>query len=139
MTCIFFGHKDTPYEIREDLKETLIGLIEKEGIDKFYVGNNGNFDKMVLAVLKELNEIYPQISYNVVYAYIPNNGNEDHLHTLYPEGIEAAPKKFAIDYRNKWMVKQADIVVAYINRSFGGAVKYVKQAERKGATIINLA
>ena len=74
----------------------------------------------------------------MVYAYLPKKGENDFKHTIYPEGIETAPKRFAIDYRNRWIVGQADIVVAYVRRSFGGAAKFVDMAERQGRTIINL-
>jgi len=61
--------------------------------------------------LKELSGVYPQINYYVVHAYLPEKGGEDFEHTVYPEGIETIPKRFAIDYRNRWMVGQADVVV----------------------------
>lgn len=138
MVCAFFGHRDAPSEIRDGIKETVIDLIEERGVTKFYVGNNGDFDRMALSVLKELSEVYPQIDYYVVYAYLPEKDGEVFEHTIYPEGIEAVPKRFAIDYRNKWIVGQADIVVAYVRRSFGGAVKFVDMAERRGKDIIDL-
>lgn len=138
MKCAFFGHRDTPLEIRGKLKETVINLIEERDVTEFYIGNNGNFDRMALSVLKELSERYPQIGYYVVYAYLPEKGGEDFEHTIYPEGIETVPKRFAIDYRNRWIVGRADIVVAYIQHSFGGAAKFVDMAERNGAEIINL-
>ena len=138
MACAFFGHRDAPIEIRDKIKETVISLIEERDVTEFYVGNNGNFDRMALSVLKELSEMYPQIDYYVVYAYLPEKGVEDFEHTTYPEGIETVPKRFAIDYRNRWIVGQADIVVAYVRRSFGGAAKFVDMAERQGRTIINL-
>ena len=30
----------------------------------------------------------------------------DYAHTLLPEGIERIPKRFAIVFRNKWMIKK---------------------------------
>lgn len=138
MVCAFFGHRDAPTEIRDKIKEAVINLIEEKDVTEFYVGNNGNFDRMALSVLKELSEMYPQIGYYVVYAYLPEKGGDGFEHTIYPEGIETVPKRFAIDYRNRWIVGQADIVVAYVSRSFGGAAKFVNMAERQGRTIINL-
>jgi len=138
MVCAFFGHRDAPDEIRDRIKETVIDLIEERDVTKFYVGNNGDFDRMALSVLKELSGMYPQISYYVVYAYLPEKGGEGFEHTIYPEGIETVPKRFAIDYRNRWMVGQTNVVVAYVRWSFGGAAKFVDMAERQGRTIINL-
>lgn len=138
MKCAFFGHRDAPLEIREKLKKTIISLIEERDVTEFYVGNNGNFDRMALSVLKELSGMYPQINYYVVYAYLTEKGREDFEHTTYPEGIETVPKRFAIDYRNRWVVGRADIVVAYVGRSFGGAAKFVDMAERQRKDVINL-
>lgn len=138
MICAFFGHRDAPLEIRDKLKKTIISLIEERDVTEFYVGNNGNFDRMALSVLKELSEMYQQIDYYVVYAYLPEKGGEGFEHTIYPEGIETVPKRFAIDYRNRWMVGQANVVVAYVRRSFGGAAKFVDMAERQGKDVINL-
>lgn len=138
MKCAFFGHRDAPSELRGTLRETVVKLIEEREVTEFYMGNNGSFDRMALSVLKELSEMYPQVNYYVVYAYLPQKDGEDFTHTLYPEGIEAVPKRFAIDHRNRWMVRQADIVVAYVGRSFGGAAKFVDMAKRRGKDIIDL-
>ena len=105
MICTFFGHKDTPYEVKDKIRETIIRLIEEKNVTDFYVGNHGNFDKMVLSVLKELHNLYPKIRYTVVLAYLTQNTDEDYSNTVYPEGIESVPKRFAIDFRNKWMLQ----------------------------------
>lgn len=136
MTCTFFGHSDTPLDIRDKLKATLIDLIENCSVDLFYVGDKGNFDRLVLSVLRELSAVYP-IRYYVVLAYLPKEKSD--YPTLFPEGIETAPKRFAIDFRNRFMVRQSDIVVAYVNRDFGGAAKFVDIARKMGKSIINLS
>lgn len=138
MKCTFFGHRDAPGEIRDKIKEAMINLIEQENVTEFYVGDKGSFDRMSLSVLKELAAAYPQIKYCVVYAYIPNEGREDFEHTVFPEGIESAPKRFAIDYRNRWMEKHSDFVIAYVGHSLGGAAKYVETARKHGKKVIDL-
>ena len=106
----------------------------------FYVGNNGNFDAMVHRQLEALSQAYP-ITYSVVLAYLPTKKSEydDYANTILPEGIETTPKRFAISYRNKWMIEQADIVVTYVNRSIGGASKFKSLAEKKKKKVINIA
>ena len=140
MICTFFGHKDTPKEIEPTLKSTLIDLIENKNVTVFYVGNNGNFDTMVRRQLEGLSHTYP-ITYSVVLAYLPTKKSEydDHTNSILPEGIETAPKRFAISYRNKWMVGQADIVVTYVTHSFGGAAQFKEMAEKQGKTVIELS
>lgn len=104
MTCTFFGHRDAPQKIEPILKSTIIDLIEKNNVDLFYVGNQGQFDSMVFRILKELSRQY-KIDYYVSLAYIPctkdSFSNADFEHTVIPNGIETVPKRFAINYRNK--------------------------------------
>ena len=139
MTVTFFGHKDTPKEIEPTLRTTLVDLIENHGATEFYVGNNGNFDTMVRRQLEELSQVYP-ITYSVVLAYLPTKTSEydDFTTTLLPEGIETTPKRFAISYRNKWMIEQADIVVTYVTHTYGGAWQFKAMAERQGKTVIEI-
>ena len=47
--------------------------------------------------------------------------------------------RFAISYRNKWMIKRADIVVTYVTHGFGGAVKFKEIAEKQGKMVIELS
>ncbi|MDE6763885.1 MAG: DUF1273 domain-containing protein [Oscillospiraceae bacterium] len=137
MNCTFFGHADAPSEVKSKLREEVIKLIENRGADRFYVGNHGSFDRMALAVLKELSEVYPQIDYCVVYAYLPQDC-EDFLHTVYPEGIENVPKRFAINFRNNWMIRHADIVITFVRNSFGNAAKFKNAAEKHGREIVEI-
>lgn len=139
-TVTFFGHKDTPKETEPTLRSTLIDLIENHNAVNFYVGNNGNFDIMVRRVLKELSAIYP-VDYSVVLAYLPvqKDENENLKNTILPEGIETVPKRFAISYRNKWMIDHSDIVVTYVTHNFGGASQFKALAERKGKRVIELS
>ena len=138
-TVTFFGHKDTPKEIEPTLRSTLIDLIENKNVNVFYVGNNGNFDTMVRRQLEDLSQTYP-ITYSVVLAYLPTEKNKyDNLtNTIYPEGLETVPKRFAISWRNKWMIQQSDVVVTYVTRTYGGAWQFKVAAERQNKTVIKL-
>ena len=140
MTVAFFGHKDTPKEIEPILRTTLVDLIENHGATEFYVGNNGNFDTMVRRQLEKLSQTYP-ITYNVVLAYLPTKKSEydDFTNTLLPEGIESVPKRFAISYRNKWMIEQSDVVVTYVTHTYGGAWQFKVIAQRQGKMVIELS
>ena len=140
MTVTFFGHKDTPKEIEPTLRTTLVDLIENKNVTVFYVGNNGNFDTMVRRQLEDLSQTYP-ITYNVVLAYLPTKKSEydDYTNTILPEGIETVPKRFAISYRNKWMIQQSDMVVTYVTHGFGGAAKFKAMAERQRKMVIELS
>ena len=140
MTVTFFGHKDTPKNIEPTLRTTLVDLIENHGATEFYVGNNGNFDTMVRCQLENLSQTYP-ITYSVVLAYLPTKKSEydDYTNTILPEGIETVPKRFAISWRNKWMIQQSDVIVTYVTHSFGGAAQFKEMAEKQGKTVIELS
>lgn len=141
-SCTFFGHKDAPKEIEPALRSALIDLIENKNVLKFYVSNHGNFDFMARRCLIELKGKYP-IDYAVALAYLPckkgdfeEDGADD---TILPDGIEEVPRKFAILYRNNWMLERADYVIAYVKCTVGGAAQFKAAAERKKKTVINLA
>ena len=138
MVCTFFGHKDTPKE--PTLRSTLIDLIENKNVTVFYVGENGNFDTMVRHQLEDLSQIYP-ITYCVVLAYLPTEKNkyENLTNTIYPEGLETIPKRFAISRRNKWMIQQSDIVVTYVTHNFGGVAQFKEMAIKHGKKVFELA
>ena len=145
MTCCFFGHNDAPSTIMSKLEETIEKLISEQGANNFLVGNQGQFDSMVLAALRRLKNKYPEISYNVVLAYMPTEKGEwnpyEYWETMLPEGLEAVHPRYAISKRNEWMVNESDVVICYVTHSWGGAARYVEMAERKGLQIkrINIA
>ena len=141
--CTFFGHRDCPAAVKPKLRAVLVELIEEHGVDRFYVGRQGAFDGMARSVLRELAEVYPHISYAVVLERLPERRDEsdtqDFSDTIFPEGLEFAPPRFAISRRNEWMLKQADFVVTYITHSWGGAAQFAEKACRQGKTVRNLA
>ena len=138
--CTFFGHQDCPNTIKLKLQETLVDLIENHGVDMFYVGNQGRFDAIVRDVLQDLQREYPDIRYAVVLAYMPGKQSEydDYSDTMLPEGIESVHPRYAISWRNNWMLKQSDYVVTYITHSWGGAYQSVQEANTHGKIIIRL-
>ncbi len=142
MVCTFFGHRNTPESVRPFLVNTLTELIEKERVNVFYVGNQGGFDYMVREELKKLKTFYPHIKYSVVLAYMPMKQEKfsisDYSDTMYPDGLESIPQRFAIDARNRMMIEWSHIVVTYVCCSVGGAAKFKEIAEKKGKRIINL-
>ena len=138
MVCTFFGHRSVPKEIEPTLRAALVDLIENCGINRFYVGNHGGFDAMVQRVLKELSLTYA-IHFYVVLAYLPEKGSGIDMPTLLPDGIETIPKRFAISYRNKWMIERADYVVTYVNHKIGsGAAQFKALAEKRGKIVIEI-
>ncbi len=135
--CTFFGHREC-YGL--DIGVLIEAILEavRDGVDTFYVGNQGGFDSMVYGCLKQLRKEDPGIRVSVVLAYLPvqKREGEDMTDTVYPE-IEGHPR-FAIERRNRWMIAQSDHCICYINHSWGGAYKFYKLAKGHGLAVKNL-
>ena len=140
MICTFFGHSDTGVLEIARLQEAIEELILK-GVDTFYVGNQGRFDRNVFECLLKLKERYPCLAVSVVLAYLPAKNLEGDIYcgcSIYPEGLESGPPRFAIERRNKWMIDRSNYCLCYIDHTWGGAYKFVKRAKRLGLTVMNL-
>ena len=94
------------------------------------------------SVLKELVSLYPHIRYAVVLERLLPKRDEfdtrDYSDTMLPEGIETVHPRFAISWRNNWMLKQSDYVVTYITHSWGGAAQFAEKGERQNKKVINI-
>ena len=141
-SCTFFGHRNVSVKIEEILTSILIKLIENN-VDRFYVGSQGNFDHIVIKILKSLKIKYPHIDYYIVLAYLPVKKDNYHIdyykNTLYPEGLEAVPPRYAIVKRNQWMIEKSDYVIVYVTQPFGNSGKFKTISEKKGKIVINIA
>ena len=140
-SCTFFGHRECPDSVNTKLREVLIDLISNHDVDMFYVGSQGRFDVIVRSVLRGVKKEYPQINYAVVLAYMPKKHTvyDDYLDTMLPEGIESVHPRFAISWRNNWMLKQSEYVVTYITHSWGGAAQFAKKSAKQGKVVINMS
>ena len=139
MVVCFFGHRDAPESVKPMLEREIDDMIACGG-DCFLVGNQGRFDAMVLGCLRKFAKKYPQISYRVVLAYMPESGDSEFRYgeTMLPEGMEFVHPKYAITHRNRWMVEESDAAVVYVRRGWGGAAKYARMMEKKGKMVRNL-
>ena len=138
--CTFIGHSDT--NISNDLlssaKTTIVNIIENEGIQEFYCGGYGNFDKCMSLILRELKNIYNLKMYYITpYNNAMCENKLTHIKSLelyddiiYPE-LENIPYKYCILKRNEWMIDQSDIIIAYVKYSYGGASKSLHYAMKK--------
>lgn len=133
--CAFFGHKVCEKDLLPELESVIEGLICKDGVLNFYVGNVGQFDHLAATALKRMKRSYP-INIYVVLSYLPNDSVE---YGVLPEGIEMVPPRFAIEYCNNYMMKRCDVVVSYVASTVGGAAKFVRKAGKQSKRVINLA
>ena len=146
MIITFFGHaqfhKTSEYE-----QKILSFLEEKVGNNPadFYLGGYGDFDSLAYECCRIYKITHSNISLIFITPYMTIEYQKNHLEyqkkrydkIMYPE-IENKPLKFAISYRNKWMVDRADYVIFGISHSWGGAYKAYQYAKRKNKPTFNV-
>ena len=141
MVVTFCGHSSLATGAYCDIKKRVISELEaliSEGADTFLLGGYGDFDTLCAVAVRELKEKYPHIRSVLVIPYIDRTFDKAlYDESMYPD-IENVPKRFAISYRNKEMVKRADALVAYITHEFGGAYTTYKFAKSKKKRIIEI-
>ena len=146
MTITFCGHSNCLFSDEEKgkLKQLLIREIRKNPTCKFYLGGYGDFDSLCLRTLRKLKTDFPDIELLFITPYLDNNYSKLQLAKYYYDDIifppiENVPRKFAILKRNEWMIDSADLVIAYVKYSWGGATKTLEYAKRKKVPIINIS
>lgn len=140
MICSFFGHRKVPDGLGVVLETQITAIIEGCKNDVvFYVGDKGQFDRLVQLTLRRLTVRYPEIKAYVVLDTIPEKENCFGLPTLLPEEIEKAPRRFAMAHRNKWMAEICDLAIVYMTDITTNTRKYTDMLKTKNKTIINIA
>ena len=119
-------------------------MLAENGKVKFLVGNQGKFDLAVQRCLRKMKEKDASIDCETVLAYLPREGDTEGtscnlLPTVYPQGLENVPQRYAICRRNDWMLNCADAVIIYMNRNYGETARIYRKAKYKNLRIINLA
>ena len=146
MIISFFGHSDfVPSEACEDFMWDLLNNIVGDNPAEFYLGGYGRFDDFALTCCKRYKSEHKDVKLIFVTPYITLEYQKNRLENikaeydmiLYPE-IEDKPLRFAISYRNKWMIDKSDSVIVGISRTWGGAYKTYKYAISRKKTVYNL-
>lgn len=145
--CCFAGHSVIEdYNIREMIKRKSIEVIEKYGVNEFWVGNYGAFDSCAMSVINELKNLY-DIKLNLVIPYLTKEINENrewyyknYDNILIADIVEGIPGKYKILECNQYMIDQCVYLICYVKYSWGGAAKTIEYARRKKhIEICNLA
>ena len=146
MIITFCGHSNCLFndDIKKQLKNILVGEIIKNPTCKFYLGGYGDFDSLCLQTLRELKKEFQDIELIFITHYLDKSYSKlefakYHYDDVIFPPLESVPRKFAILKRNERMIEEADLVIAYVTYSWGGATKTLEYAKRKKKTIINLA
>ena len=149
MIITFVGHGSMQFshDLSRKIKKT---ILENTGIGEavtFYCGGYGDFDIHCASVCRSSKSHIPNCEVVFVTPYFTSSqqaklknfvdmGLYDSI--VYPP-IEKTPPRFAISKRNEWMISKADLVIAYVSRTYGGAYQTLQFARRKKKRVINLA
>ncbi len=147
MKITFCGHSD--FCSNEEYKKTILAFLREKIMEnhvEFLLGGYGNFDRFAYDCCKIYKETNSDAILTLVTPYLSAEYQQKNLETIkyrydtivYPT-IENRPLRYAIVYRNRYMVEQADIIVAYVSHDWGGAYSTYKYAKKKGKEIFNLA
>lgn len=140
MICAFFGHRDIA--CCDALDDTIRRAISEYDADTFWVGGYGGFDRLAAGSVCRVKQEHPHIRLLLIRAYLPRQGEtlaECYDSSIYPEGLETVPQRFAISRRNHWMVDHCDMAITYVSHSYGGAYQAYRGVIKRGVPVINLA
>ena len=145
MVVAFFGH--ARLLVNKEIEARLRSVIENVvgNGDELLFGGYGTFDSFAFELCKRYKESGKRVSLHYVTPYITPEFQRSVLSgfektydsIIYPE-IERAPLRYAISYRNRWIVERADVIIVGVDHKYGGAYAACKYAERKGKRIINI-
>ena len=146
MIITFCGHSQ--FTRTAEYEQKILAFLEEKVGNKpadFYLGGYGSFDAFAYDCCKKYKATHPDASLIFITPYMTVEYQKNHLDyqkkryddIIYPE-IEDKPPRFAITYRNRWMVEQSDYVICGITHDWGGAFKTYQYAKRKKKHIYNV-
>lgn len=143
MICCGFGHRVMLMDIEKPLQAVLERLMEERGVRVFYTGGMGEFDELFARAVRSMKRECPSLRLVLVMPYLTERLNMDKAfyealydEILIPAELEGVHPKAAIGLRNRWMVDRSDVVIAAVQRDFGGAAEAVRYAENRGKVVI---
>ena len=139
MIVTFAGHSNfIKSEIAENKILSILERIVADEKAEFYLGGYGDFDEFAFECCKKYKLNHPKVSLILITPYIRTACNLNAFDgIIYPE-IERVPLKFAISFRNKWMVNKADYVICAVDHDWGGAYTTYRYAKLKKKSVFNI-
>lgn len=142
----FIGHRqiDRFRFVEEHLDQIISELLNNKEYVEFYVGRNGDFDTMVASAVKRGQKAYSAANSSLILVLPYTVSDMELLEQFYdeiclPEELYKVHYISAITKRNEWLVKNSDLLVAYVVNDSGGAAYCLKQAQKEGVQIKNIA
>lgn len=145
-TVSLFGHHNVRdlNQIEEHLAPLVKALIQTKPYVSFLIGRHGAFDEFAASVIKQIQKSTgrenSELTLVLPYPVADLPYYEDYYDSvLIPDAVRDAHPKSAITLKNRWMVEQSKLVIAYVERNTGGAYAAVRYAHRLSKKVVNLA
>ena len=140
----FIGHREVDRfrDVESCVEEIIKNLIQEKEYVEFYIGRNGEFDIMVASVIKRAKRDFGDANNSLILVLPYPIANMDMMEKYYDEIYlplnNKTHFKSAITKRNEWMVENSDLIVAYVERDFGGAFEALKYAKKHNKCVLNI-
>ena len=140
-----FGHRyiDHFREVEENLERVLDELSLQHPYMDFYVGNNGDFDRIATSVILRLIDRWGKENFSINLVLPYPKANMDLLEkqfdsVMIPPTLHNVHTKAAITERNRWMVENCDLLIAHVVHERGGAWTAMRVAEQLGMPVLRI-
>lgn len=131
-SCFLFGHADCPEYVLPKLEKAVEEAVSK-GVQNFYVGNRGAFDRLAVTAVKRVKQKSPEVCLYLLLAYHPaeraTEPSEGFDGSYYPL-LKNVPRRYAIVRANEAMLRQTDYVICYVNH-VGNTKKLLSIAQKR--------
>ena len=138
--CGFCGHRffsNTDGFVAQKTRETIIELIENEGVTTFYSGHSKGYDRVCGKIVRSLKGRYKQIKLCwAVPFYMPSlDTKREYYKKLFDEIIQPdfgnLSSRKAILARNYWIVDHSDFLICHNSTSPAETAKMKEYANEK--------
>ena len=144
-TLAFTGHRILSAEFNKEKLEIILEKFIEKDFDTFLIGMALGFDTVCFQTLEKLKEKYPTIK---IIACVPCLTQAYKFNRLqkeeYDRMLSVADEKIILstEYtptcmmkRNKFMVDNASVLLAYLERDYGGTANTVRYAKKMDVPI----
>ena len=139
------GHRqiDNQLVVEEKLNKIVCELLRTKEYVEFYIGRNGEFDVIAASVIKRAQKRIETNNSSLILVLPYKVKDMEYYENYYDElTLPIEPKthfKEAIAKRNRWLVDNTDMLIAFVENSKGGAYQCLEYAKKVKNDFINLA
>ena len=140
----FVAHREI-HDVRrleEELEQIAKDAIFLHDFVEFYLGRNGEFDLLAASVIKRVQKSTDRKNSALILVLPYHVKDEEYYASYYDElcypNAPSVHYRAAITKRNEFMIDHADLLVAFVETTSGGAYTAMRYAEKQGVKIYRL-